>query len=217
MFNLRLPARAGTVTGWRRLVVAALLVSWASTAAALEIPVPAERYADPDPAGSVYPDLDHTDETIEASLNSAIRRNRDNPVPLAQRGLLHFLQGARSRGQRDYDRAFSVGDAEGPERRYAHWSYGWALYGTGDHAGALAQWMTAHRLHGGDPQWVPATYALALWSIGAREVAVDFFDRAARGQPGLWGSAAAVDATTAGWRPNERLVMQSLYNAWSAP
>lgn len=192
----------------------ALLLPLPASAQGFVLPEPAISYPDPDPAGGVYPEMDPTEPGLEATLNSAIRRSRDNPVPLAQRGMMFFLQGVRTRGQRDFDRAFAIGEPGSPQLRYAHWSYGWAMLSIGEHATAVSHWQRAGDLHPGNPEWLPATLAVGLWSMGERETALAFFDVAAREQPGRWGSAEAVNATTAGWRPNERLAAQSLHDHW---
>lgn len=190
---------------------------WLATPVAaqtLELPTPAAAYADRDPAGAIYPDMDPSTPGMEDTLNQAVRRGRGNPVPIAQRGLYYFMQGQRSRGQRDYDRALSLAEPGSPEQRYVHWSHGWALHAAGDHAGALAQWRLAAQLHGGNPHWAPSTFAMALWSLGARELAVEFFTVAVEGDPALWRSLEAIEATTRDWRPNERLTMLSIHNQW---
>lgn len=194
------------------LCILALLIPDMASAQAL--PVPAASYPDADPAGGVYPEMDPDQPGLEAALNSAVRRDRDNPVPLAQRGMMYFLQGVRTRGQRDYDRAFEVGEPGSAELRYAHWSYGWTMLSVGEHATAVAHWQRAAGMHPGNPEWVPATIAVGLWSMGARDTALAFFDVAAREQPGRWASVEAVNSTTAGWRPNERLAAQSLHDHW---
>lgn len=190
------------------------LLALPAAAQTLDLPTPAASYTDHDPAGTIYPDIHPSSPELEATLNQGVRRGRNNPVPLAQRGLYFTLQGQRSRGQRDYDRALSSGEEGSAERRYAHWSYGWALHASGDHAGALAHWRTAADLHGGRPNWVPSTLAIALWSLGARESAVTFFDVAVQDNPAMWEADDAVQATTRDWRPNDRLTILSIHNQW---
>ena len=55
---------------------------------------------------------------------------------------------------------------------------------------------------------------MALWSLGARELAVEFFSVAVGEDPALWRSLEAIEATTRDWRPNERLTMLSIHNQW---
>lgn len=208
--------RVGALGAAALFACALALLPGGALAQELDVPTPAAAYPDRDPAGAIYPDMDPSDPGLEATLNQAVRRGRNNPVPMAQRGLYFHLQGPRSRGQRDYERAFQAGEPGSAELRYAHWSYGWALHATGDHAGALAQWRTAAEQHGGHPHWVPSTFAIALWSLGARDSALDFFDVAVRDDPALWRTSEAVQATTQGWRPNDRLAILSIHNQWKA-
>ena len=198
------------------LLACALCLAAPALAQTMDLPTPAASYTDRDPAGATYPDMDPATPGVEGSLDQAIEQQRGNPVPLAQRGLYHFLDGQRSRGQRDFDRALAAAEPGSTELRYVHWSQGWALYASGDPSGALAQWRTATELHGGHPHWVPATFAGALWSMGARESAVAFFDVAVRDEPALWETVEAVESTTREWRPNERLAMLSIHNQWQA-
>lgn len=215
--NIRLTrSRVGAPCAAALLAFALALLAPAALAQTLELPTPAAAYADQDPAGAAYPEIHPASPDLEATLNQGVRRGRNNPVPLAQRGLYYTLHGQRSRGQRDYDRALTSGEEGSAERRYAHWSYGWALHASGDHAGALAQWRIAADLHGGHPHWVPSTYAIALWSLGARESAVAFFDVAVRDNPALWQTGEAVEATTQDWRPNDRLTLLSIHNLWQS-
>lgn len=198
------------------LLACALCLAAPAVAQDLELPTPAAAYADPDPAGAIYPDMDPTIPGLEDSLNQAVGRARNNPVALAQRGLYQYLQGQRTRGQRDYERALAVAGSASVEQRYVHWSQGWALYTTGDFAGALAQWRASADLHGGQPHWVPPTFAMALWSLGARDAAVAFFDVAVRDRPSSWATPEAIEATTSDWRPNERLAILSIHNQWQS-
>lgn len=209
-------SRVGAPCAAALLALAAAWLAIPAAAQTLDLPTPAASYSDHDPAGAIYPDMDPSTPDLEATLNQGVRRGRNNPVPLAQRGLFYTLQGQRSRGQRDYDRALASGEDGSAERRYAHWSYGWALHASGDHAGALEHWRTSAQLHGGNPHWVPSTYAIALWSLGAREPAVAFFDIAVREEPALWETDAAVEATTRDWRPNDRLAILSIHNQWQS-
>lgn len=192
------------------LLCLALVWPPAAPGQAFELPVPATSYPDEDPAAAVYPSLDPADPAVERALQDALRRDRRNVTAMAQLALLQAWRGPRGRWERDYERAAALAPAGSPEARYVRWSWGWALFAGGDFRGALTQWRAAEQAHGGRPYWVPATYAIVLWAMGERELALQFFAVAAREQPQRWGSAEATAATVARWRPNERFAAESL-------
>lgn len=175
------------------------------------LPQPAANYPDADVAGSIYPSVDIDNPNLESGLQEILRRDRRNVPAAAQLALLQAWRGQqRGRWQRDFDRARNLAADGSDEARHVHWVRGWALFGIGDYPGALEQWQEAERLHGGRPDWVPSTYAVLLWSMGYRELGLDFFEIAARDQPEYWGSPAAAAATAQSWRPNERLAVESM-------
>lgn len=187
-----------------------VLLAGGHAAWAQALPTPAPSYPDPDPGAAIYPELDLRNPNLDAGLQDMLRRDRRNPVLAAQAALVPVLRGQRGRWQREFDRARAMAEPGSPELRYVLWSRGWAHFSLGEYPAALQHWQEAEALHGGRPEWVPATYAVVLWSMGQRELGLEFFAVAARDRPERWGSVAAVDATVAQWRPNEKLAAQSM-------
>lgn len=96
------------------------------------------------------------------------------------------------------------------------WNYGWDLYRAGDAAGALQQWSTLVNARITSASWIPPTLALALWSAGQKEEAVQWYAAAVRTEPQQWNSPANFERLLPDWRPEERATLAEVQAAWAA-
>ncbi len=193
------------------LTLAIMLLPLAVTAEGLR--PDAERYADADPAASYIKPAPGNRAQFRLQLNTALRRNPDNPVLLVQRAYLHARGGQHAAAAHDYDPAIRASAPDSAERRNVLWSRGWMRYETGDAAAALEDWTQALRLHGGHPYWGGYTLALAYWTLGERELAFAWYDKAVQFDE-KWRDAAAIEDIIRNWRDPQHAAMLALQAAW---
>ena len=192
--------------------LALLVVPFA--AAGQQVPGPGEFYFDEDVRVTrPVTALEGDDEAAQQRLLRMIERNERN-AQSAQAQLAHIAmnQGHADTGRALYDQLLeSLG--RGTLRNSVQWNYGWNLYRTGDHAGALEQWLGASMNRPQNPEWVPATFALALWRLDRRDEARRWYAAAVRTWPDRWVNPDLA-ALLPGWREDERATLQQVHAAW---
>ena len=196
----------------RVLFCLALLVPFA--AAAQQVPAPVEFYFDEDVrTARPVTALEGDDEATQQRLLRLVERNARNAGE-AQGQLAHIAmnQGYADTGRALYDQLLaSLG--RGALRNSVQWNYGWDLYRDGDAAGALEQWLGASMNRPQNPEWVPATFALALWQLDRREEATRWYAAAVR----TWHDRCVdpdLAAQLPDWREGERATLREVYEAW---
>lgn len=185
-----------------------------SVAATAQSPLPAERYADPDPAAQFVEPLDLRDRRAVSELERLLRRDPDNVPARVQMARLLLDRGQRNRAAAEFERALGSAASEPLLSRYVNWNYGWALFESAEPAGALRQWQRAAEAHGGQPYWLPLVHALVAWTHGDRDGAVAHYAVAAASEPARWGSLQALQREIAGWPPNARFTLETVQQAW---
>lgn len=95
-----------------------------------------------------------------------------------------------------------------------HWSYGWAMFNLNDHACALAHFDLARKVAPERVRWVPSTFAVTYWQMGQRDIALRWYDEAARNEPACWIDARAAERCTRHWLRPERRALGELLTAW---
>ena len=199
-----------------RLSVAILLVLLPFALSAQTLPKPKEFYFEDDAqvtrplvlfAGS-------DDATVQKLLDTRSRRRRDADLASGQLAHIAYASGRAETGAALYADALT-GTSSAPMRMALHWNHGWDLYRAGDAAAALEQWRVAgmERLKG--PSWVPPTVALALWSLGRRDEALQWYAAAVRTEPGLWQSPDLARRLP-DWRDEDRALLAEVVAAWRA-
>lgn len=190
------------------------LLAMAFAASAQQLPKPAEFYFDEDervarPLVAVEGD----DEASQQQLLRMIQRNdRNRHAAQAQLAHIAITSGRGELGRSLYTQLL---DDMGRHalRPSVHWNYGWDLYRDGDVEGALEQWLAASSSRPRYPEWVPATFALALWRLDRRDEARDWYAAAVRTWPGRW-SQPDLAALLPDWREDERAVLAEVHAAW---
>ena len=192
-----------------------LLLGIAGVAGAQEIPMPVSSYPDSD-AAAVRPEIPEPgDRAARRNLDQVLRMNPENiPARVLNAWLLLEGRGSRTRAYEAFEEAIKAAPAGSLALRHAHWNYAWALFGGAETGRALEHWQVAAQLHGGDPAWVPTTFALALWLTGHNARAIDYYKAAVNGDPDRWGDAGGVQEATRSWGANEKLAIEAVHAAW---
>jgi tetratricopeptide (TPR) repeat protein len=136
----------------------------------------------------------------------------DHADDLIERAWKKSLEGDRGTVMRLYARALNRTDATWRTERI-HWSYGWAMLNLGDYACALAHFERSRSLDAANATWLPHTLAVTYWLKGERDIALEWFDRAANADLGCWASAKSAERCTQRWQPKERKAMGELLHA----
>lgn len=196
-----------------RIVLTLAITLLPLAAAAEDLRPDAERYEDPDPAATYPRPAPGNRAQFRQYLNAQLRKNPDNPIPLVQRAYLHARGGQHEAAARDYDHAIRVTAPDSEQRRNVFWSRGWMRYENSDAAAALDDWTQALRLHGGHPGWSSYTLALAYWTLGKRELAFAWYDKAVQ-VDGKWRDAATLEDNIRYWRDPQNAAIRALQAAW---
>ena len=197
----------------RSVLLAFLLVAGAQ-AQDPTLPVAAETYGEDDPAAVRPKAIDPTDVRARQMLEQVLQYDPENVSARIQNANLMIARGLRQRGLGEYEYVRRVAQSDPKKLRQVIWNYGWALFETGDARRALAEWMEAERLHGGQPAWVPTTYAVGLWVAGDRDLAVQFYRAAVNSNPRRWGEERGLTEAIRAWAPNEKVAIEAVYAAW---
>ncbi len=112
-----------------------------------------------------------------------------------------------------FDLALRRPDNNVPAARI-EWSYGWAMFNLKEHACALAHFDEARKAAPDDYRWVSYTYAITYSQMGRRDVAIDWYETAAKNEPGCWIDAKAAERCTRHWLRQERRALGELLTAW---
>ena len=68
----------------------------------------------------------------------------------------------------------------------------------------------------GNGAWVPPTLALALWTLGRRDEAVQWYAAAVRTEPQLWNDPSRLAQLLPAWKDEERARLAEVQQAWAA-
>lgn len=170
-------------------------------------------YADPDPAASYLLIPPGKRSAFRKGVNAAIQKNPRNSVALSHRAYLFADGDDPVRAKRDFDAALEYSGQNDIFRRNVLWSRGWVNYDLGSVDVALQDWGKAEQLHGGHPYWVTYTYALGYWTMGSRDLALQWFDATVRAIP-EWGTDSGFEQKIKHWRPQQQAQMRALFAEW---
>ena len=200
-----------------RTLVLALGLAMSHVASAQSLPKPAEFYFDEDPRALkplLVPGQDSAAE-FERILKKA-ERNPDSVLERAQLGHLAMTGGRVDTGREMYGRALARINRTHPLWRQVVWHYGWDLYRIGEAGAALEQWSTLTTGARGASAWMPPTYALALWTLGRRDEAVQWYAAAVRTEPAQWSRSDGYARLLPDWKDEERATLAQVQAAWAA-
>lgn len=197
------------------LLAAGLLASAGVHAQAL--PKPAEFYFEAD-ALAVKP-IVAVRETGEAGTQKLLRAIQRSPRAVAERAQLAHIAmeaGRLELGRELYNDAITRLTVSDGLYRPVLWNYGWDLYRAGDAAEALKQWQRLLAARNSTASWIPPTLALALWSVGRKDEAVQWYAAAVRSEPEQWRTSARHAALLPDWKDAERATLAEVQAAWAA-
>ena len=195
-------------------LMATLFLSFSLLLSDAAVPDPTVAlYADPDPAALHLAIAPGKRAAHRKMINAAIQKNHRNSFALAHRAYLFADGDDPVRAKRDFDAALEYAGQDDVFRRNVLWSRGWVNYDLGSIDVALADWGRAEQLHGGHPYWATYTYALAYWTMGSRELALQWFDATVRAIP-AWGTDSGFEQKIKYWRPQQQTQMRALFAEW---
>ena len=200
----------------RIAAVIGLVVSGAVSAQTL--PRPQEYYFDQDkPVAQSLDVVKGDDEAAIRKLRQIVERNdRNADKAHAQLAGLFMASGEIATGKSLYQQLVQRLDTNNVLRRAVLWRYGWGLYRSGEPEAALTQWRELIVGRGINPSWAPPTVALALWKLGRKDEAVDWYAAAVRSEPGQWSGTATYSQLLPAWSDEERQDLAEVQAAWAA-
>ena len=184
------------------------------TAERVPLPKPAEVYRDADPNVRATPKVDANDPNLAKYLDERLAQNPGDVPARVERGYQRAQRGDAKGAEADYARARKAAADMVERQRLVLWSHGWALLAQNRPEAALKDWRDSQYLHGGNPYWVPYSFAVALRAAGRDDEAVAYYAAAARSDPERWGSRAAMLESTKSWKPHERTRIEAVYALW---
>jgi tetratricopeptide (TPR) repeat protein len=182
------------------------------------LPRPAEFYFEAD-AKATKPIIAvrETGEAATAKLLKLLERNPRAKAENAHLAHLAMVAGRNDLGREFYLRSvLLIPPTDGVLWRPLMWNYGWDLYRAGDTAGALEQWKVLLEARGLTASWMPPTLAVALWSLGRKDEAVQWYAAAVRTEPQQWSGISRYPALLPEWRDAERATLAEVQAAWAA-
>ena len=189
----------------RKLLLAAALAAAvvSGSAGAQALSKPGEFYFDAD-AQTTKPvvAIKETGDAAMERLAKIIERKAHAPTEAAQLAHLAMEGGRVELGRQLYGRALREIDSGSTYWRAIMWNYAWDLYHLGAHEEAFKYWATLHGARNVSAAWMPPTYAVALWSLGRKDEAVEWYAAAVRSEPDLW-------------RDSDRATLAQVRQAWA--
>jgi tetratricopeptide (TPR) repeat protein len=178
------------------------------------VPKPAEVYRDADPNVRADPKADANDPNLARYLDERLAQDPSDVPARVERGYQRAQRGDAKGAEADYARASKAAADTVQRQRYVLWSHGWALLAQNQPEAALKDWRDSQHLHGGNPYWVPYSFAVALRAAGRDDEAVAYYAAAARSDPERWGTRSAMLESTKSWKPHERTRIEAVYALW---
>ena len=200
-----------------RTLVLALGLAMSHVASAQSLPKPAEFYFDDDARALKPLLLPGQDTPVE--LERIIKKAERDPkavLELAQLGHLAMTGGRADTGREMYGRALARINRSHPLWRQVVWNHAWDQFRTGQAAVALEEWAALSSGTRTSPAWMPTTYALALWTLGRRDEAVQWYAAAVRTQPDAWSRSEGYARLLPEWKDEERATLAEVQAAWAA-
>lgn len=198
------------------LLVAAVAMASAVTGRAQSLPKIAEFYFDPDVAARPVEVLPAGQPDLVEQLMKLRERGRRGVEASVQLASIAYAEGRVELGRKLYGEALGAVPESSQQARGIRWNHAWDLFRQGDAEAALALWVEAAQANRGHADWVPPTLALALWQLGRKQEAVQWFAAAVRTEPQQWSDVAQFPRLLPLWRDAERAQLAQVRQAWEA-
>lgn len=213
MLNLKRPL-SGRVLG--AALAACLLVT--GGAAAQSRLVPASEFYFAEEARTTRPVIairGEGDAVAEALLKVIARKPRAQ-AETAQLAHVAMSGGRPELGVELYERVLRDLSTTEVLYRPVLWNYGWDLLRNGDPEAALERWDTLVKARNVTADWMPTTFALALWQLDRKDEAVEWYAAAVRTHPDRWSYPDRYEELLPDWLPAERETLVKVQQAWQA-
>lgn len=182
---------------------------------AQSLPAVQEFYFDNDVAATPMVVVQGEGGDLVDQLMKHRERGRKSLEATVQLAGVAIAQGRPELGRSLYEQATTAATATSVQGRSVRWNYGWDLFRLGEPEAALAHWSAAQAGLRGNPSWVPPTFALALWTLGRKSDAVQWYAAAVRTEPQQWSGTDRYAALLPGWRDSERATLAEIQQAWA--
>ncbi|HEL4192177.1 TPA: tetratricopeptide repeat protein [Stenotrophomonas maltophilia] len=200
-----------------KILAGVLLASGVATAwAAPAMPAPQEFYFDSDLAAAPMVAMQGEGDELVTQLVRLRERGRRAVEATVQLASVASTQGRAELADQLYGEALKEAPAQSSAGRSVRWNYGWDLLRQGKPEAALEQWLSSAGNARSKPSWVPPTYALALWRMGQKQEAVQWYAAAVRTEPSQWSTSANYAQLLPQWREDERASLAEVQQAWAA-
>ena len=194
------------------LLASGVVTAWAAPA----VPAPQEFYFDNDLAATPMVAVQGEGDELVAQLVKLRERGRRAVEATVQLASVAGAQGRGELAEQLYGEAMKEAPAQSSSGRSVRWNYGWDLLRQGKPEAALEQWLVSASNARTKPTWVPPTYALALWRMGQKQEAVQWYAAAVRTEPTQWSTTANYGQLLPQWREDERASLAEVQQAWAA-
>jgi Tfp pilus assembly protein PilF len=155
-------------------------------------------------------------DALVAQLLKQRERGRRVVEATVQLASVAIAQGRTELGEQLYREALKDAPVQSSVGRGVRWNYGWDLLRQGQPEAALEQWQAAAGSTLSKPSWLPPSYALALWRLGQKEQAVQWYAAAVRTEPSQWSDSSRYAQLLPQWREDERASLAEVQQAWAA-
>ncbi len=155
-------------------------------------------------------------DALTEALLKAIQRNPRAKAETAQLAHLAMAGGRPQLGAELYGRVAREISPTEVLYRPMLWNHGWDLLRIGDAEGALQRWETLLKARNVTADWMPPTFALALWELDRKDEAVQWYAAAVRTHPDLWSDSRRFAELLPDWLPAERDTLVQVHKAWQA-
>ncbi len=187
-----------------------------STAWAQGMPKIAEFYFDDDTAARPIQALPPEQPGLVDQLMKLRERGRKGVDATVQLAGIAYAEGRGELAAKLYQEALASVSENSLQSRSIRWNQGWDLYRQGDAEGALVLWTQAASGTRGNASWAPPTLALALWALGRRDEALQWYAAAVRTEPEQWNTPARFPQLLPLWKDEERARLAEVQQAWAA-
>ncbi len=196
------------------VVLATLLAGCAGTGTAPLVAPPMEAVSTACASRAAPDTVSARAAEVEQSLERiVVSADPESATSLMARAWDRSRSDDRDGAMKLFDLALTRPDSNTPTDRI-HWSYGWAMFNLNDHRCALAHFEQARQAAPEKISWLPQTLAVTYWQMGEHDVALRWYDEAAKNEPGCWIDAKAAERCARHWLRQERHALGLLLTAW---
>lgn len=192
-------------------LVAGLMVA---SAHAQNLPKIEEFYFDSDNAAQPLTAIEEGSDNAVDQLMKLRERGRKAVEATSQLARIAIAEGRVDLGRRLHQAAITDTQAASVQGRAVRWNYGWDLFRLGETEAALNEWKGVQANTRGNPDWVPQTYALALWTLGQKDEAVRWYAAVVRTEPNAWVDPGNYPRLLPHWREQDRATLAQVQQAW---